>query len=148
MSYDSESRPLGRSSSRDDPVGAAVVCFAFPRILHTRISIRANSITRHNVKVCPGEICIRTGQVGDEVFFAIADTGTGIPAGNLPRLFEPFFTTKPVGKGTGLGLSICYSIVQKHGGRIEVESVVGKGTTFIVWLPVKQTVEVEAVKGS
>lgn len=83
-----------------------------------------------------GDITIRTGRVGDEVFIAIADTGTGIPSETLPRLFEPFFTTKPVGKGTGLGLSIAYSIVQKHGGHIEVESAVGKGTTFTVWLQV------------
>ena len=83
-----------------------------------------------------GEITLRTGQVGDEVFVAIADTGIGIPAENLARLFEPFFTTKPVGKGTGLGLSIAYGIVHKHGGRIEVASTLGKGTTFTVWLPV------------
>jgi len=67
----------------------------------------------------------------------LPDTGDGIPADNLPRLFDPFFTTKPVGKGTGLGLSIAFNIVQKHRGRIEVESTVGKGTTFTVWLPVK-----------
>ena len=92
-----------------------------------------------------GEITIRTGQVGDEVFIAIADTGSGISAENLPRLFEPFFTTKPVGKGTGLGLSISYDIVQKHRGRLEVESTVGEGTTFTVWLPVNPPAEV-AVK--
>lgn len=86
-----------------------------------------------------GEITIRTGQAGEEIFIAITDTGTGIPPENLPRLFEPFFTTKPVGKGTGLGLSISYGIVQKHGGRIEVVSTEGKGTTFTVWLPVHIT---------
>lgn len=84
-----------------------------------------------------GVITIRTGRVGDEVFIAISDTGTGIPVENLPRLFEPFFTTKPVGKGTGLGLSISYGIVQKHSGRIGVESTVGKGATFTVWIPIK-----------
>lgn len=84
-----------------------------------------------------GEITIRSGQVAGEVFIAIADTGAGIPAENLPKLFEAFFTTKPVGKGTGLGLSIAYNIVQKHGGRIEVASTVGAGTTFTVWLPIK-----------
>jgi PAS domain S-box-containing protein len=84
-----------------------------------------------------GEIAIRTGRRGDEVFVAIADTGTGIPPENLKRIFDPFFTTKPVGKGTGLGLSLSYGIVQKHGGRIEVASEVGKGTTFTVWLPVE-----------
>lgn len=83
-----------------------------------------------------GEITLRTGQMGDEVFIAISDTGGGIPAENLSRIFEPFFTTKPVGKGTGLGLAISSDIVRNHGGRIEVESTVGKGTTFTVWLPV------------
>jgi two-component system, NtrC family, sensor kinase len=82
-----------------------------------------------------GEITLRTGQVGDEVFVAIADNGVGIADDDLSRLFEPFFTTKPVGKGTGLGLSIAYGIVQKHKGRIEVKSAVGQGTAFTVWLP-------------
>ncbi|MDO8990950.1 MAG: ATP-binding protein [Sideroxyarcus sp.] len=92
-----------------------------------------------------GDITIRTGQVGDEVFIAISDTGSGIPAETLPRIFEPFFTTKPVGKGTGLGLAISFDIVQKHKGRIEVESSVEKGTTFTVWLPINPPAEV-AVK--
>jgi signal transduction histidine kinase len=91
-----------------------------------------------------GEITVRTGQTGDEVFIAISDTGSGIPAETLLRIFEPFFTTKPVGKGTGLGLAISYDIVQKHKGRIEVESTVGKGTTFTVWLPVDQPDEAAA----
>ncbi len=84
-----------------------------------------------------GEITIRSGHVGNEVFIAIADTGAGIPAEHLPKLFEAFFTTKPAGKGTGLGLSIAHNIVRKHGGRIEVASTVGEGTTFTVWLPLK-----------
>jgi signal transduction histidine kinase len=83
-----------------------------------------------------GEITIRTGQLGKEVFISIADTGSGISAENLAHLFEPFFTTKPVGKGTGLGLSIAYGIVQKHHGRIEVQSEVSVGTTFCIWLPI------------
>jgi two-component system NtrC family sensor kinase len=88
-----------------------------------------------------GEITIRTGQVGEEVFIAIADTGGGIPAEILARIFEPFFTTKPVGKGTGLGLAISFDIVKQHKGRIEVGSTVGKGTTFTVWLPINPPVE-------
>jgi two-component system NtrC family sensor kinase len=56
----------------------------------------------------------------------------------MPRIFEPFFTTKPVGNGSGLGLSMSLGIVQEHGGRIEVESQVGRGSTFTVWLPVEQ----------
>jgi len=91
-----------------------------------------------------GDITIRSGQADGEVFVAISDTGAGISAEILPRLFEPFFTTKPVGKGTGLGLSISYGIVRKHGGRIEVDSTVGKGTTFTVWLPIKPPAEVAA----
>jgi two-component system NtrC family sensor kinase len=83
-----------------------------------------------------GRITIRTGGRGDTAFVEISDTGAGISADNLPRLFEPFFTTKPVGKGTGLGLSVAYGIVKKHGGHFDVESTVGKGTTFRVWLPV------------
>lgn len=88
-----------------------------------------------------GEITIRSGQGKGEVFVAIADNGIGIPAENLPKLFDAFFTTKPVGKGTGLGLSIAYNIVQKHGGRLEVSSAEGVGTTFTVWLPIKPVPE-------
>ncbi|MDD5175436.1 MAG: PAS domain S-box protein [Sterolibacterium sp.] len=84
-----------------------------------------------------GDITIRTGRQDNEVFVAIADTGTGISPEHLNRLFEPFFTTKPVGKGTGLGLSLAYSIVQKHQGRFEVHSKVGEGSSFTVWLPIE-----------
>jgi len=85
-----------------------------------------------------GTITIRTGSEGEEVWVEIADTGTGIPPENMRRIFDPFFTTKPIGQGTGLGLSLSYAIVQKHHGRIEVRSEVGKGTTFRVCLPVRQ----------
>ena len=67
----------------------------------------------------------------------IADTGPGIPKEVLAKIFDPFFTTKEVGKGTGLGLSISYSIVEKLGGTITVESEVDKGTTFTIALPIK-----------
>ncbi|TAK43411.1 MAG: sensor histidine kinase [Betaproteobacteria bacterium] len=66
---------------------------------------------------------------------SIADTGCGIPEKNLKRIFDPFFTSKEVGKGTGLGLSVSHGIVEAHGGLIEVESRVGEGTTFRVYLP-------------
>jgi signal transduction histidine kinase len=83
-----------------------------------------------------GTIRIRTRCEREEVIISIADTGQGIDARHINRIFEPFFTTKSVGVGTGLGLSVSYSIVQKHNGRIEVESEVGKGTTFTIHLPI------------
>jgi two-component system NtrC family sensor kinase len=65
----------------------------------------------------------------------VQDSGSGIPEENLARIFDPFFTTKGVQQGTGLGLSVCFSIVQQHGGVIEVESSGPEGTTFALWLP-------------
>jgi signal transduction histidine kinase len=67
----------------------------------------------------------------------VQDTGIGIPAKNLLKIFDPFFTTKPPGEGTGLGLSVSYGIVARHGGRIDVSSVEGKGTTFTILLPIE-----------
>ncbi len=71
------------------------------------------------------------------VEIAIKDSGCGIPEANLQRIFDPFFTSKEVGKGTGLGLSVSYGIIKAHGGRIHVESVVGEGSTFHVYLPIE-----------
>ncbi|RJP81639.1 MAG: response regulator [Candidatus Zixiibacteriota bacterium] len=82
-----------------------------------------------------GKIYVRSRARDDEVVIEIEDTGCGIPAENLAKIFEPFFTTKEVGKGTGLGLSLSYRIVERHGGRIEVDSRVDVGTTFRVILP-------------
>lgn len=83
-----------------------------------------------------GDVSISTGFDNHEVWVRISDTGEGIKPENLNRLFDPFFTTKPVGKGTGLGLAISLNIIKKHGGRIEVNSEVGKGTSFRVFLPI------------
>lgn len=83
-----------------------------------------------------GEIVIKTRCDGEWITIAISDTGTGIEPDKLKRIFDPFYTTKPVGKGTGLGLSLSYGIVKRHGGRIEVQSTLGVGSTFTVWLPV------------
>ena len=71
-----------------------------------------------------------------ELVVKISDTGNGIAPEHLDKIFEPFYSTKNSGDGTGLGLSISYRIVRNHGGRIEVESKVGEGSTFSVILPV------------
>ncbi|MHB9117427.1 MAG: ATP-binding protein [Burkholderiales bacterium] len=88
-----------------------------------------------------GTITLRSGQEGNQVWIEFADTGKGIAPENLGRIFDPFFTTKPVGKGTGLGLSLSYGIIQKHHGRIDVVSEVGKGTAFRIYLPIQQPEE-------
>jgi two-component system NtrC family sensor kinase len=86
-----------------------------------------------------GQIRIATQRSQNgSVDIIVADTGCGIPKDHLTKIFDPFFTTKPEGKGTGLGLSICHGIVDKLGGRISVSSEVGKGSTFVVTLPVHQ----------
>jgi two-component system NtrC family sensor kinase len=84
------------------------------------------------------ELKATSGQVVD---ISVIDTGCGITQANLGRIFDPFFTSKEVGKGTGLGLSVSYGIVQAHGGRISVQSTVGEGTTFHVYLPVSPPID-------
>ena len=71
------------------------------------------------------------------VQISITDTGIGIPIEIQSAIFEPFFTTKPEGKGTGLGLSSAFGIIRQHGGKIEVKSSPGRGSTFTVSLPAK-----------
>jgi signal transduction histidine kinase len=84
-----------------------------------------------------GTIRVSTRLDGDWVDIRFADSGTGIPEGVRERIFEQFFTTKPVGRGTGLGLAIARSVVvEKHGGTLSFETELGKGTTFIVRLPI------------
>lgn len=72
---------------------------------------------------------------GNWITLTLSDTGSGIEPENLPHIFDPFFTTKPVGQGTGLGLSQVYGIIQQHGGSIDVQSQVGQGTSFTIYLP-------------
>jgi two-component system NtrC family sensor kinase len=87
-----------------------------------------------------------TGRKGVEI--SITDMGCGIPPEHLDKLFEPFFTTKEVGKGTGLGLAVSYGIVQRHGGTIRVQSEVGRGSTFTIWLPIEEQIEQDEDSGS
>lgn len=88
-----------------------------------------------------GMIRIRTYTDNDLIFISISDTGCGISAVNREKIFAPFFTTKAEGVGTGLGLSIVSEIVARHGGKISVESEVGKGSTFTISIPIQHDVE-------
>jgi two-component system, sporulation sensor kinase E len=83
-----------------------------------------------------GQLTLATGVTGDGVWMSVADTGGGIPQEKINQIFQPFFTTKK--KGSGLGLMIVQRIVREHGGRIEVESNLGAGTLFRIWLPLHE----------
>jgi two-component system, sporulation sensor kinase E len=100
------------------------------QVLVNLIKNAMQAMTRH------GTLTVQTGHTPDAVWVSIADTGGGIPPDQISHIFEPFYTTKK--KGTGLGLMIVQRIVRQHGGRIEVESDVGKGTTFRITLPLRE----------
>jgi signal transduction histidine kinase len=85
-----------------------------------------------------GLLQVSTSADENDVYIRIKDNGVGIAEENLDKLFNPFFTTREVGQGTGLGLSITYRIIADHGGNIDVKSVVGEGTEFIITLPIRQ----------
>ena len=83
-----------------------------------------------------GRLTLRARTAGPRVLIEISNTGVGIAPENMAKIFDPFFTTKDVGRGTGLGLAVCYGILSEHGGRLDVRSTVGVGTTFTITLPV------------
>lgn len=86
-----------------------------------------------------GELLVRAASENRrKILITVGDSGIGISEEHLPYIFDPFFTTKEVGKGTGLGLSVSHGIIKKHGGRITVESLLGKGSTFTIELPTKE----------
>ncbi|MDG0866540.1 response regulator [Candidatus Lucifugimonas marina] len=105
------------------------------------MNLIGNSI--HAIGESVGHGTITVGVVHDEgrIRVSITDDGPGISPANQKKIFEPFFTTKPIGKGTGLGLSICKGIVEDHGGAIKVESAAGRGTTFVVEIPIIEVPE-------
>ncbi|MDI6777214.1 MAG: ATP-binding protein, partial [Syntrophales bacterium] len=86
-------------------------------------------------EVKSGKLKVKSEKEGEFIKLSISDMGKGVSEEDRKRIFDPFFTTK--GKGTGLGLAICQRIVEAHKGEIEVKSEVGKGTTFVVNLPVQ-----------
>ena len=83
-----------------------------------------------------GTLTLQTGETSEDVWMSVTDTGGGIPQEQINRIFEPFYTTKK--KGTGLGLMIVQRIIRAHNGRIELDSHVGRGTTFRIWLPLHE----------
>ncbi len=101
------------------------------------LNLITNAIDAHDEKGS-GNVHIRTRSSADAgIEVTITDTGVGISPEHTGKIFDPFFTTKPVGKGTGLGLSICYSIIQRLGGKISVESELEKGSEFTLFLPLR-----------
>jgi two-component system, NtrC family, sensor kinase len=97
-----------------------------------------HALSDHLERIADPKITVRTKAFSDHVEVEIEDNGPGMPEHVKQKIFEPFFTTKPVGKGTGLGLSIVYSIIENHKGTLDVHTVEGQGTTFIISLPIYQ----------
>jgi PAS domain S-box-containing protein len=91
-----------------------------------------------------GTITLKTRSDSRNAIISISDTGCGIPSSVMGRIFDPFFTTKPVGKGTGQGLAIARTVIKSHGGRIDVESTPGLGTTFTIQIPLGEESKAEA----
>lgn len=104
-----------------------------------RLAFRTRLVTVEGPGIGPAEL-----RPGEYLVCSVSDTGIGIRPEIRSRIFEPFFTTKARGKGSGMGLAMVYGIVKNHGGAIEVESVVGQGTTMRVWLPVAEAAETES----
>jgi len=130
-------------------IDQVLVCGDRDRLKQVAVNLIGNAI---NYTPRGGEIVVGLGKVSDRAQFTVTDNGPGISAEDLPHIFERFYrseksrTRQKDGKGFGLGLSIAYWIVRNHGGRIEVNSTEGKGTTFCVWLPLAQDDCIETAK--
>ena len=122
-------------------IDQVLVCGDRDRLKQVMVNLVGNSI---NYTPAGGEIVVGLGKAGEMARLTVSDNGAGIPVEDLPHIFERFYRSEKArtrqrdGKGYGLGLSIAYWIVRNHGGRIEVTSTVGKGSTFCIWLPLAQ----------
>ena len=122
-------------------IDQVLVCGDRDRLKQVMVNLVGNAI---NYTPKGGEIVVGLGKVTDRAQLTVTDNGPGIDPEDLPHIFERFYrgeksrTRQKDGKGFGLGLSIAYWIVRNHGGRIEVNSTLGKGTTFCVWLPLAE----------
>jgi len=117
---------------REEAPSLSLVVADFNQLVQVFINLVLNAIQAMNEG---GKLTISASQDSDWVRVSVRDTGSGIPPENMDKLFTPFFTTKDEVKGVGLGLAVSYGIIERHGGRIEVQSEVNKGSTFTVVLP-------------
>jgi signal transduction histidine kinase len=121
-------------------IDQVLVCGDRDRLKQVMVNLISNAI---NYTPSGGEVTVGLSKSGNQARFTVSDTGPGIPPEDLPHIFERFYRsekarTRQKDKGFGLGLSIAYWIVRSHSGRIEVNSTVGRGTTFCVWLPLAE----------
>jgi signal transduction histidine kinase len=118
--------------TRDEAPGLSLVVADFNQLVQVIINLVVNAVQATKEG---GSLSLHSSEQNGWVRIAVRDNGSGITPENMEKLFTPFFTTKDEVKGVGLGLAVSYGIVERHGGRIEVESEVGKGSTFTVVLP-------------
>jgi signal transduction histidine kinase len=125
--------PKGINIERDLSPSLPLVTADFDQLQQVCINLIMNAI-----QAMPkgGSLTLRTATDNSQLKIEVQDTGHGISKENMRKLFTPFFTTKEKGKGVGLGLAVAYGIIQRHHGRIEVQSKEGEGTTFTIYLPV------------
>jgi two-component system NtrC family sensor kinase len=110
------------------------------QLIQILMALLLNAADATEQKGQQASVTVRTSVARATVMIEIIDNGVGIPRSEVGKLFEPFYTTKPPGRGTGLGLSICYGLVADNGGRLEVESTPGSGSTFRIVLPMESVV--------
>jgi two-component system, OmpR family, sensor kinase len=130
-----------RLQLRIGEIDQVLVCGDADRLKQVLVNLIGNAI---NYTPAGGEVVVSVSKAGNQARLLISDNGPGIPAEDLPHIFERFYrgeksrTRSRDGKGFGLGLSIAYWIVMNHHGKIDVDSTMGKGTTFCVWLPLAE----------
>ncbi len=117
---------------REEAPELPLVVADFNQLVQVFINLMVNAVQAMNAG---GRLTLRTGTENGWVKMSVSDTGSGITPENMEKLFTPFFTTKEDIKGVGLGLAVSHGIIERHGGRIEAQSEVGKGSTFTVFLP-------------
>jgi two-component system NtrC family sensor kinase len=118
----------------------AIVSANADQLIQIFMALLLNAADATEQKGQHANVTVRTSVATATATIEIIDNGVGIPRSEVGKLFEPFYTTKPPGRGTGLGLSICYGLVADHGGRLEVESTPGSGSTFRIVLPMESVV--------